>query len=101
MGHKKVIKKSTEQLVYSKLEGALSEIEPSLNKKKFDKKLRMASKLLAGDISKAVQKSMAKQQAQAKKAKEEVLKQIKKSGVQDSTRVQVNADGPIGDNTSN
>lgn len=100
MGQKKVIKRSTEQLVFNKIEGALADIEPGINKKKFEKKLRKASKLLAEDISKAVQKSIAKQQAQAKKAKLEVLKKIKQSNALDKVGIQPMTDGTIADTAS-
>ncbi len=100
MGQKKVIKRSTEQLVFNKIEGALAEIEPGINKKKFEKKLRKASKLLAEDISKAVQKSIAKQQAQAKKAKAQVLKNIKQSQAQERPDIQPLNDGTVADTVS-
>lgn len=99
MGQKKVIRRSTERLVFNKIEGALAEIEPGINKKKFEKKLRKASKLLAGDISKAVQKTIAKQQEQAKKAKEQVLKNIKQSEAQDRVNIQP-LDGTVADTVS-
>jgi hypothetical protein len=100
MGQKKVIKRSTERLVFSKIESALAEIEPGINKKKFEKKLRKASKILATDISKAVQKSIAKQQSQAKKAKEQVLKNIKQSEAQDKVNIQPLNDGTVADTVS-
>ena len=99
MGQKKVIRKSTERLVFNKIESALAEIEPGIDKKKFEKKLRKASKLLAADISKAVQKSIAKQQEQAKKAKEQVLKNIKKAESQDRVNIQP-LDGTVADTVS-
>ncbi len=100
MGQKQAIRRSTEQLVFNKIEGALAEIEPGINKKKFEKKLRKASKMLAADIAKAVKKSIAKQQEQAKKAKAQVLKNIKQAEAQPSVNIQPLSDGSVADTVS-
>jgi hypothetical protein len=54
---KKVSKKELRKVVYQKLEGALSEFKDGLNKKKFESRLKKASKLFAVDIAKATRRS--------------------------------------------
>jgi len=56
-GVKKLIKKDVRKEVFQKLSGALAAYTDKLNKKKFERKLNKASKLLATDIVKAIKKS--------------------------------------------
>ena len=63
IAEKKPSKKQTQKEVFQKLSGALADYRPNLNGKKFEIKLKKASKLFAADIAKAV----AKQKQQLKK----------------------------------
>jgi hypothetical protein len=49
-------KKETRKEVFEKLSGALAEYKNDLNGKKFESKLKKASKLFATDIVKAIKK---------------------------------------------
>jgi hypothetical protein len=49
-------KKEARKIVYAKLSVALAEYRPAVKEKKFDGRLKKASKLLAADIAKAVSK---------------------------------------------
>ena len=69
MGDKALVKEAITQLVYNKIEGALSEMKAGVNEKKFSKKLKKVSELLAKDIAKGI-----------KEGKPEKLKPSKKSG---------------------
>lgn len=51
---KKISKKELRKQVYEKLAGALAEYKNGINEKKFDNKLKKASKFFAADIAKAV-----------------------------------------------
>ena len=66
---KKLIKKETQKKVFEKLSGALAEFKDGVNEKKFENKIKKASRLLAADIVKSAKKI-------AKPAKKE--KKIKK-----------------------
>ena len=54
---RKVKKKELRKLVYEKLAGALAEYTPIVNGKKFESKLKKASKLFAVDIARATNKN--------------------------------------------
>ncbi len=49
---KKVTKKEARKIVYEKLAGALAEYQNGSNKKKFENKLKKASKLFATELRK-------------------------------------------------
>ncbi len=53
---KKPTKKETQKEVFEKLSGALAEYKSKLNEKKFENKLKKASKFFAADIVKAIKK---------------------------------------------
>lgn len=53
---KKPTKKETRKEVFEKLSGALAEYKGKLDEKKFENKLKKASKLFAVDIIKAIKK---------------------------------------------
>jgi hypothetical protein len=53
---KKISKKKAKALVYDKFANALSEYKSGLKPKKFEAKLKKASKLFAADIAKATTK---------------------------------------------
>jgi hypothetical protein len=53
---KKPTKKETQKEVFEKLSGALAEYKNKLDEKKFENKLKKASKLFAVDIVKAFKK---------------------------------------------
>jgi len=53
---KKQIKKAVRKQVYEKLAGALADFKTGIGEKKFESKLRKASKLFAVDITKASKK---------------------------------------------
>lgn len=53
---KKPTKKETRKEVFEKLSGALAEYKSKLDEKKFENKLKKASRLFAGDIIKAIKK---------------------------------------------
>ena len=53
---KKITKKQAQKAVFEKLSGALAEYKSKLDKKKFESKLKKASKLFAVDIVKAAKK---------------------------------------------
>jgi len=53
---KKITKKEAQKVVFEKLSGALAEYKSKLDEKKFDNKLKKASKLFAIDIVKAFKK---------------------------------------------
>jgi hypothetical protein len=57
---KKVTKKELRKVVYQKLEGALSEFKDKVNKKKFESRLKKASRLFAVDIAKATRRKETK-----------------------------------------
>ncbi len=80
MKQKEAIKRTTEQLVYSKIADALSDIKPGAKKKKFSKKLKKVSKFLAKDISKAIEKDLPKKISKAKKSKKVKALQPAKAG---------------------
>ena len=54
---KKPSKKETQKEVFEKLSGALAEYKSSLNEKKFETKLKKASKLFATEIVKSIKKA--------------------------------------------
>lgn len=54
---RKITKKEVRKEVYEKLAGALAEYKGSLNEKKFENKLKKASKLFAVDITRAQRKN--------------------------------------------
>ncbi|MEP6948180.1 MAG: hypothetical protein ABI863_02850 [Ginsengibacter sp.] len=56
-------KKETRKEVFQKLSGALAEYKSKLNEKKFENKLKKASKLFAVDIVKALKKDRKKRGA--------------------------------------
>ena len=60
---KKPTKKETQKEVFEKLSGALAEYKSKLNEKKFESKLKKASKLFAVDIVKAYKKDDKKRRA--------------------------------------
>ncbi len=53
---KKPSKKETRKEVFEKLSGALAEYKSNLNEKKFETKLKKASKLVATEIVKSIKK---------------------------------------------
>jgi len=53
---KKLTKKQAKKEVFEKLSGALAEYKNRLDKKKFESKLKKATKLFAVDIAKAIKK---------------------------------------------
>ena len=53
---KKQIKKTVRKQVYEKLAGALADYKTGIGEKKFESRLRKASKLFAVDIAKATKK---------------------------------------------
>src|SRR5450432_2380368 len=57
---KKPTKKETRKEVFEKLSGALAEYKNKLDEKKFENKLKKASKLFAVDILKAIKKDRKK-----------------------------------------
>ena len=69
---RELTKKDIRKIVYAKLSGALAEYKGSLSEKKFETKLKKASKLFAVDISKAYRKN-----AQPKVKKKAKVKEIK------------------------
>ena len=60
---KKPTKKETQKEVFEKLSGALAEYKSKLDEKKFENKLKRASKLFAVDIVKAIKKDRKKRGA--------------------------------------
>jgi len=58
---KKPTKKEMQKEVFEKLSGALAEFKSKLDGKKFDNKLKKASKLFAVDIVKAIKKDRKKE----------------------------------------
>ena len=66
-------KKATRQLIYKKIERALTKIKGEVKEKKFDKKLHKASNILAKDIVKAAKKEAPKKEV-AKKVKAKKVK---------------------------
>jgi hypothetical protein len=60
---KKPTKKETQKEVFEKLSGALAEYKSKLDGKKFETKLKKASKLFAVDIVKAIKKDRKKRRA--------------------------------------
>lgn len=54
---KKVSKKEVRKAVYEKLAGALAEYKDGFPKKKFESRLKKASKLFAVDIAKATRRT--------------------------------------------
>jgi hypothetical protein len=66
---KKISKKEAKQIVYEKLSSALAEYRTELKGKKFDQKLKKASKLFAFDIAKISRKT-ANVKLKVKKPKE-------------------------------
>ena len=65
---KKPTKKETQKEVFEKLSGALAEYKSKLNEKKFENKLKKASKLFAVDIVKAIKKDRKKLPCKANQA---------------------------------
>ncbi|MEO8763671.1 MAG: hypothetical protein ABI416_05260 [Ginsengibacter sp.] len=61
---KKHTKKETQKEVFEKLSGALAEYKSKLDGKKFETKLKKASKLFAVDIVKAIKKDRKKRRTQ-------------------------------------
>jgi hypothetical protein len=53
---KKPTKKDAQKEVFEKLSGALAEYKSNVNKKKFETKLKRASKLFATEIVKSIKK---------------------------------------------
>jgi hypothetical protein len=66
---KKLTKKQVKKEVFEKLSGALAEYKNKLDKKKFETKLKKASKLFAVDIAKAFNRDR-----KAETSKKEVVK---------------------------
>lgn len=64
---KKISKKVARQLVYDKLDLALTEFKAAIKDKKFKTNLRKASKLFADDIAKAANKAKDKNKKKLKK----------------------------------
>ena len=64
---KKPTKKDTRKEVFEKLSGALAEYKGKLNEKKFENKLKKASKLFAVDIVKALKKDRKKRHGENKR----------------------------------
>jgi hypothetical protein len=60
---KKPTKKETQKEVFEKLSGALAEYKSKLDGKKFENKLKKASKVFAVDIVKAIKKDRKKRRA--------------------------------------
>ena len=60
IAEKKPSKKQTQKEVFQKLSGALADYRPNLNRKKFEIKLKKASKLFATDIIKSLKKDRKK-----------------------------------------
>jgi len=54
---KKVTKKELRKVVYEKLAGALAEFKSNVSEKKFESRLKKASKLFAVDIAKGTRRS--------------------------------------------
>ncbi len=79
MSKKKVIKQATRQLVYHKLVGALAELRIGTDDKKFTKKLKEASRMLAVDISEVLIKTIP-EKVKTKKVKSKSPKKDKKNG---------------------
>jgi hypothetical protein len=63
---KKLTKKQAKKEVFEKLSGALAEYKNKLDKKKFESKLKKASKLFAVDIAKAFKKDQKSNSAKKK-----------------------------------
>jgi hypothetical protein len=68
---KKISKKEAQVLVYNKLADALAEFKKDVKPKKFETKLKKASKLFATDIAKATHKHS---NGKLKKAREKITK---------------------------
>ena len=71
---KGITKKEARKVIFEKLSGALAEYKNKLDKKKFESKLKKASKLFAVDIAKASRKNS--QEKKAKKAEPAVKKEM-------------------------
>jgi len=57
-GTKKITKKQVRQEVFTRLSGALEEYKNKLGEKKFETKIKKASKLFAVDLTKAFKKDL-------------------------------------------
>jgi hypothetical protein len=66
---KKLTKKETQKEVFEKLSGALAEYKSKLDGKKFENKLKKASKVFAVDIVKAIKKDRKKRPVNKKSDK--------------------------------
>ena len=73
---KKISKKEAKTIVYNKLAEALSDYKKEIKPKKFESKLKKASKLFATDIAKASDKS---KPAKVKKTKLKIKTAKKKA----------------------
>ena len=71
---KGITKKQARKVVFEKLSGALAEYKNKLDKKKFESKLKKASKLFAVDIARASRKD--KKEKKVKKAEPAVKKEM-------------------------
>jgi hypothetical protein len=71
---KKISKKEAKQIVYEKLSSALAEYRSELKGKKFEQKLKKASKLFAFDIAK-IRRKTRNLKVKAKKPKEVLVSQ--------------------------
>jgi hypothetical protein len=69
---KKVTKKELRKVVYEKLAGALAEFKSDISEKKFENRLKKASKLFAVDIARATRRS--KKETTTKISKKNALK---------------------------
>ena len=74
-GTKKLSKKQTRKIVFSKLSNALAEYRGELKEKKFDNDLKKFSKILAADIVKASRKQNGKPKHSKQKAATEKIEQ--------------------------
>ncbi|MEO5595429.1 MAG: hypothetical protein ABIR15_23370 [Chitinophagaceae bacterium] len=71
---KKITRKEAQKAVFEKLSGALAEYKNKLDKKKFESKLKKASKLFALDIVKASKKDRKNKRKEKAVVKKEVGK---------------------------
>lgn len=80
MGDKALVKEAITQLVYNKIEGALSEMKAGVNEKKFAKKLKKASELLGKDIARGIKEGISEKLKPSKKSdKKKLDKPVKES----------------------
>jgi hypothetical protein len=73
---KKISKKKAKAIVYDKFANALSEFKSGINPKKFETKLKKASKLFAADIAKVGVKSKGRKKKKTKTAKAKAVPAI-------------------------